>query len=329
MPSARAVRIQGPGGPEVLSLGTLEVPEPGPFEVLVDIKAAGLNRADILQRKGVYPAPPGAPRDVPGLEFAGVVAAVGSGVRELHGGDRVMGICAGGGMATAIVAHERELVPIPENMSFSDAAAIPEVFMTAYDAMLLQGGLGMGQHVLIHAVGSGVGTAALQLARAVGARPIGTSRKADKLERAAAFGLTQGIVASDGLFADRVLDLTSKRGVELVLDTVGGKYLNENLRALATQGTVVTIGLLGGAKAELVLGLLVQKRACLRGSVLRSRPLEEKIALAQAFKAAVVPLFESGQLRPVVEEVLPMADIHKAHARLEADDTFGKLVLTW
>jgi NADPH2:quinone reductase len=329
MTSARAVRIQGPGGPEVLQLASLEVPDPGPSEVLVEVKAAGLNRADIMQRKGVYPAPHGVPADVPGLEFAGVVAGVGSSVRSWSVGDRVMAIAGGGAMATHIVMHERELLTIPERMSFTDAAAVPEVFMTAYDAMLLQGCLGMGQHVLIHAAGSGVGTAAIQLARAVGAVPLGTSRKADKLERCKAFGLVHGIVTSEPAFADKVLELTRKRGVELVLDTVGAKYLGENLRALATGGTVVTIGLLGGIKAELVLGLLVQKRACLRGSVLRSRPLEEKISLAQRFAAAVMPLFTSGELRPVVEEVLPMADIQKAHARLEADDTFGKLVLAW
>jgi NADPH2:quinone reductase len=329
MQSARAVRIQGPGGPEVLQLAAFEVPAPGPSQVLVEIKAAGLNRADLLQRKGVYPAPPGAPADVPGLEFAGVVAAVGQAVSAVAVGDRVMAITGGGSMASHILMHERELVPIPQNLSFTDAAAVPEVFMTAYDAMLLQGCLGMGQHVLIHAAGSGVGTAAIQLARAVGAVPLGTSRKAEKLERAREFGLVHGIVTSEPVFADRVLELTRKRGVELVLDTIGAKYLGENLRALATSGTIVTIGLLGGVKADLMLGLLVQKRACLRGSVLRSRPLEEKIALAQRFSAAVLPLLASGELRPVVEDVLPMADVQKAHARLEADDTFGKLVLAW
>ena len=329
MPIARAVRITGSGGPEVLTLAELEVREPAPDEVLVHIHAAGVNRADVLQRKGFYPAPPGAPPDVPGLEFAGVVERVGSEVRTLRAGDRVMAITGGGAMATHIVMHERELVRVPDGMSLSDAAALPEVFMTAYDAMVTQGKLAMGETVLIHAVGSGVGTAALQLANALGATPIGTTRKAQKLERARALGLTHGIVASDGAFAEQVKTLTAGTLAHVVLDTVGGKYLAENLKAVALGGTIVTIGLLGGAKAELALGLLVQKRAILRGSVLRARPLEEKIALARAFERAVMPLFARGVLKPVVEDVMPMQEIGKAHERLESDDTFGKLVMTW
>jgi NADPH2:quinone reductase len=329
MPIARAVRITGAGGPEVLKLSELQVREPAPDEVLVEVHAAGVNRADCLQRRGVYPAPPGAPPDVPGLEFAGVVASVGSQVRELRVGDKVMAITGGGAMATHIVAHERELVRVPEGMSLTDAAALPEVFMTAYDAMVTQGKLAMGETVLIHAVGSGVGTAALQLANALGATPIGTTRKADKLERARALGLVHGIVTSEPVFADQVRDITGGKLAHVVLDTVGGKYLAENLKAVAVGGTIVTIGLLGGIKAELALGLLVQKRAILRGSVIRARPLEEKIALARAFERAVMPLFARGVLKPVVEDVMPMAEIAKAHARLEADETFGKLVMAW
>jgi NADPH:quinone reductase-like Zn-dependent oxidoreductase len=266
---------------------------------------------------------------VPGLEFAGVVERVGSQVRELRAGDKVMAITGGGAMATHIVAHERELVRVPQGMSLTDAAALPEVFMTAYDAMVTQGKLALGEIVLIHAVGSGVGTAALQLANALGATPIGTTRKADKLERAKALGLAHGIVAADGAFADRVKDITGGTLAHVVLDTVGAKYLGENLRAVATGGTIVTIGLLGGVKGELALGLLVQKRAILRGSVIRARPLEKKIALARAFERAVVPLFVRGLLKPVVEDVLPMTELAKAHERLESDDTFGKLVMTW
>lgn len=326
---ARAVRIQSPGGPEVLALSEIEVREPGSTEVLVEVRAAGLNRADCLQRKGVYPAPAGTLADVPGLEFAGVVSALGSSVTSLRVGDPVMAICSGAAMSTHVVAHERELVRVPRGMSFADAAAIPEVFMTAYDAVFLQGGLTMGQHVLIHAVGSGVGTAALALALAAGATPIGTSRKAQKLARAKALGLEHGILCADATFADQVKDITGGRMADVVLDTIGAKYLAENLKAVANGGRIVTIGLLGGAKGELMLGLLVAKRATLRGSVLRSRPLEEKIALAQAFSTAVLPLFERGTLKPVVEDVMPMAEIGRAHARLESDETFGKLVMVW
>ena len=313
----------------MLSLGELQVRDPGSQEVLVQIAAAGLNRADLLQRKGVYPAPPGVVPDVPGLEFAGKVAKVGSDVRALKEGDEVMGICAGGAMATHIVMHERELVRVPRGMSASDAAAIPEVFMTAYDAMFLQAGLLMGERVLIHAVASGVGTAALQLALAAGALPIGTSRSQAKLERVKELGLQHGIVPDERGFADQLKALTGGPLADVVLDTVGAKYLGENIKAASNRGRIVTIGLLGGVKAELPLGLLVNKRVSLRGSVLRSRPLEEKAALAQAFTTSVLPLFERGLLKPVVAEVMPMTEIREAHRRLESDDVIGKLVLTW
>jgi len=328
------VRIKGAGGPDVLALEQLEVRDPGPTEVLVEIAAAGLNRADVLQRKGVYPAPPGCVPDVPGLEYAGRVAKIGSEVRNRKVGDAVMAICSGGALATHIVAHERELISVPVGLDLAQAAAIPEVFMTAYDALFLQAKLGIGQFALIHAVGSGIGTAAVQLVRAAGAFSIGTSRKAEKLERLASLGLHHGIATPNALFADKVKELTGGRLAHAVLDTIGASYLAENLKAVAVGGTIVTIGMLGGAKAELALGLLVAKRALLRGSVLRSRPLEEKIALARAFTEAVLPLFTSAAglqagLRPIVEDVMPMADVQKAHARMESDELFGKLVLTW
>ncbi len=326
---ARAVRIPHAGGPEVLTLDEIEVRDPGPNEVLIEVAAAGLNRADCLQRRGVYAAPPGTIADVPGLEFSGRAAKLGSEVRELRVGDRVMAICAGGAMATHVVAHERELLPVPESVDLVQAAAIPEAFMTAYDALFLQAGLGMGQYVLIHAVGSGVGTAALQLARAAGAQAIGTSRNADKLERVKALGLEHAVATGEPRFAERVKEITQGRLAQVVLDTVGAKYLAENIRAVAIHGTIVVIGLLGGVNAELPLGLLVQKRASLRGSVLRARPLEQKVALAQAFVGAVLPLFTQGTLRPVVEDVVPMAAIRSAHERMESDALFGKLVLTW
>ncbi len=313
----------------MLELGELSVRDPGPGEVLVAIQAAGLNRADCLQRRGVYPAPPGVAASVPGLEYAGHVAALGPEVTRFKIGDAVMAIAGGAAMASHIVAHEGELLRVPRGISVTEAAALPEAFMTAYDALVLQGGMGLGSHVLIHAVGSGVGTAALQLALACGAVPIGTSRKADKLERVKGFGLKHGIVSGDGLFADALRNQTGGRLADVVLDTIGGKYLGENLRALASQGTIVTIGLLGGIKAELLLGMLVAKRATLRGSVLRSRNLGEKLHLSRAFEAAVSPLFEAGALKPVIEEVLPMAEIQRAHARMESDELFGKLVLTW
>ncbi len=328
MKNARVVKIRESGGPEVLEIESRAVRAPGPSEVRVEVAAAGLNRADCLQRMGVYPAPPGVWPDVPGLEFAGVVADVGEGVRSVAPGDRVMGICAGAGMASLVLAHERELVPVPSGTSLTDAAAIPEVFFTAYDALFLQAKLGPGRVALLHAVASGIGTAALQLCLAVGATPIGTSRSLAKLERCKELGLVHAVHAEDGRFADAVLAV-AKGGAHVVLDTIGAKYLEENLRALATSGEVVTIGLLGGAKATLPLGALVAKRARLTGSVLRSRPIEEKIALAQAFRRDVLPLFEAGKLRPVVDAVLPVDSVADAHRRMDANDTFGKIVLAF
>jgi putative PIG3 family NAD(P)H quinone oxidoreductase len=328
MRRAKVVSIREPGGPEVLALDTRAIREPGPGEVLVEVAAAGLNRADCLQRKGFYPAPPGVWPDVPGLEFAGVVAEVGPEVRAVAKGDRVMGICGGAGMSTLLLAHERELVPVPAGMSLTDAAAVPEVFFTAYDALFAQAGLGVGQVALLHAVGSGIGTAALQLCLAAGATPIGTSRSAEKLARCEALGLRHGVLAGDAGFAAGVLAI-AEGGAHVILDTVGAKYLEENVKAVATSGRIVTIGLLGGAKGPLPLGALLAKRAHLSGSVLRSRPFEEKIALAQAFRRDVLPLLEDGRVRPIVDAVLPIDDVQEAHRRMEANETFGKLVLAF
>jgi NADPH:quinone reductase len=321
-----AVLIGGKGGPEVLALGTLEVRDPGPGEVRVRVHAAGLNRADTLQRRGFYPAPRGVPADVPGLEFAGEVEATGPNVVDFRAGDRVMGIAAGGAMAGAIVAHERELVRIPERFGFVEAAAIPEVFMTAYDALFVQGGLGPGKTALLHAAASGIGTAGAQLARAVGARPFGTLRSADKRERLAPYGFEGLVVVEDKTFEAAMRELVPA-GFDVVLDTVGAAYLGQNVSVLGPLGVLVIIGMMGGARAELNLGALLEKRACVRGSVLRSRPLEEKAALAQAFQRQVIPLFESGRVSPVVDEVFEAARVADAHRAMEENRNVGKIVI--
>jgi putative PIG3 family NAD(P)H quinone oxidoreductase len=331
MIEAKAVVIEGKGEVDVLTIGTLQVREPGAAELLVEIKAAGLNRADTLQRRGFYPAPPGAPANVPGLEYAGVVGAVGPGVTAFAVGDRVMGIVAGGGMASHVVVHEREAIRVPSALSIEHAGAIPEVFLTAYDALFPQAQLGLGDNALVHAIGSGVGTAALQLARATGARPIGTSRTADKLERCHALGLPaeDGLLVSDKRFAQTVMERTGGRGADVILDSVGAAYLGENIAALAQRGRMVVIGMMGGGTGELPLGLLLSKRASVTGTVLRTRALEEKASLAQAFSRDVLPLFERGALQPVIDCVLPMRDIAEAHRRMERNDSFGKIVLAW
>ncbi len=326
---ARAVRIREPGGPEVLELSTLDVRGPGPGEILVEVAAAGLNRADLLQRRGLYPAPPGVPEDVPGLEYAGVVAAMGPGVRGFREGDRVMGIVSGGSFATHLVVSAREVMPVPSNLSLADAAAIPEVFLTAWDALFLQAKASMGESVLIHAVASGVGSAAVQLCKVAGARPMGTARSQAKLDAVSAYGLDGGVCVRDGRFADAVRALTEGRGADVILDPVGGDYIEEDLRCLAPRGRVVVIGTMGGPTASLPLGALLHQRATVIGTVLRSRAPEEKACLAQSFRRSVLPLFERGMLTPVVEAVLPMRDVRDAHARMEANATAGKLVLTW
>lgn len=325
----RAIRIVEPGGPEVLRVGEIPRPEPGPSEIRVRVRSAGVNRAEVLQRRGHYPAPPGWPADVPGLEFAGEVEAVGDRVTAWQPGDRAMGLVGGGSYAEFVVVHEREAIAVPESLSWEEAAAVPEVFVTAHDALFTRGRLRTGEAVLIHAVGSGVGTAGLQLARAAGATTLGTSRTAWKLERARELGLEVAIPAGGHDFADDVLDATGERGADVILDLVGAGYLPRNLKCVAVLGRIVVVGLTGGAFAEIDLGVLLRKRVTMVGTSLRSRPLEEKVAAMQAFARQALPLFADGRIRPVVDETFPMTDAAEAHRRMEADRNFGKIVLVW
>jgi putative PIG3 family NAD(P)H quinone oxidoreductase len=323
----RAIAIRGPGGPEMLEPCERPRPEPGHGEVRVAVRATAVNRADLLQRMGVYPAPPGVPADIPGLEYAGEVEAVGPGVSELAIGDRVFGLVAGGAYAEAIVTHARAAARIPDGMSFEDAAAVPEAFITAYDAIVTQGGLRGGETLLVHAVGSGVGSAAVQLGRALGAEVIGSARSEDKLDRARGLGLAYPIlVAADGRFADAVRKL-APAGAAVVLELVGGAYVEEDLRCVAELGRIVVVGLTAGARCNLDLGLLLRKRARLLGTTLRARPLEEKIATTRVFEREVLPMLRRGTLRPVVDRVLPLAEAARAHEAVGANQTFGKIVL--
>jgi NADPH:quinone reductase len=321
----RAVVIEGAGGPEVLSVREVATPEPGAEQVRVRVRAAGLNRADILQRRGQYPAPPGSPADIPGMEFAGEVDATGPGVRDLELGQRIYGICGGGAQAEYIVTHERLVARIPDRLDWHAAGGVPEVFMTVHDALFTQAGLGMGESVLIHAVGSGIGTTAIQLARAAGARTLGTSRTPEKLERAQAIGLDVGLAASG--FADTVREATGGAGVDVILDVVGGPYLADNLAALAVRGRMIVLAALGGGKAPLPIGLLMSKRARLLGSVLRARSLEEKIEVTRAFARHVNPLLADGRVRPIIDRVFDLGEVAAAHEYLESDASFGKVVL--
>ena len=325
----KAVRFTGKGGPEVVELCEVEQPVPQRGEVLVRVRAAAMNRADLLQRRGLYPPPPGYREDIPGLELAGEVAALGAGVTAWKVGDRVMAIASGEAQAEYTLAHERMLLRVPEGMSFTDAGALPEAGMTAHDAMFTIGGLRPGAAILIHAVGSGVATAALQIARAAGALTIGTSRTADKLEKARALGLDHGLLVGkeEPKFAEEVRKLTGKRGAAVVLDFVGGPYTAENLACLAPGGRIVVIGTMGGGKPVVDLGLLMRSRGSIHGTVLRPRPLEEKIAATTAFGRDVLPLVARGLVKPVVDCVLPAARAREAHEKMEQNDSFGKIVL--
>lgn len=325
----RAVRITTPGGPEVLEMGEVDRPEPGPDQILVRVRAAGVNRAELLQRRGLYPAPPGWPADVPGLEYAGEVEAAGERVRDWRPGDRVMGLVGGGAYAGYVVVHEREAIAVPDGLSWEEAAAIPEVFVTAHDALFTRGRLVLGETLLVHAVGSGVGTAALQLAKVAGATVLGTSRTPWKLERAKELGLDVAIVAGTEDFADTVLDRTHGRGVDLILDLVGAGYLPRNLASLALLGRIVVVGLTAGVFAEIDLGVVLRKRLTIVGTSLRTRPLEEKIVALQAFSQHVLPLLAAGRLRPVMDETFPMEEAARAHHRMESNENFGKIVLVW
>jgi NADPH:quinone reductase len=320
----RAIAIQRPGGPEVLTLVERPLPEPSRGEVRVRVRATAVNRADLLQRMGAYPAPPDAPPDIPGLELAGEVDAVGPDVYRLAVGDRVFGLVGGGAYAEAVVTHERALARIPERLSFEQAAAIPEAFITAHDAIVGQAGLAGGECLLVHAVGSGVGTAAVQLGHALGAFVIGTARTADKLERARPLGLDAGVVPEGGRFADAVRKIAEPA---VVLELVGGSYVAEDLRCIRPLGRIVVVGLMAGARHEVDLGLLLTRRARLFGTVLRSRPLEEKLAVMRAFEDQVVPLVARGKLVPVIDTVLSLDDAARAHERMASNAGFGKIVL--
>ncbi len=322
----RAVVITQPGGPEVLEIQNVETPEPIGDQVRVRVRAAGLNRADLSQRMGMYPAPAGSPADIPGMEFAGEIDAVGPLVRMYQKGQRVMGIVGGGAQAEYLLVHEGLLVVIPDNLDFVQAAAVPEVFMTAHDALFTQAGLQMGERVLIHAAGSGVGTAAVQLAHAVGATTFGTSRTPDKLERAKPLGLDTGL--SDKNFASEIKRLTDGGGVHVVLDFVGAAYMEQNLDVLTTWGRMVFLATLGGIQANVNLGLLMSKRIQIRGCTLRSRTLEEKLGVTRRFSTQVVPLLARGTVKPIVEQVYPMHEIGEAHKAMAANKNFGKLIVT-
>ncbi|MFP4512216.1 MAG: NAD(P)H-quinone oxidoreductase [Acidimicrobiales bacterium] len=321
----RAVVLTEHGEPDVLTVAEVADPVPGPDEVLVDVAATALNRADLLQRRGRYPGPP-MDHEIPGMELAGRVAAVGSRARAWAVGDPVMGIVGGGAYAERIAVHERQLMPVPSTVGLTDAAAIPEVFITAWDALVRQGGLTAGRVALVHAGASGVGTAAIQIAKAIGASIIVTA-STGKLDACRQLGADRAVDYTADDFVEAAKDLTGGRGVDVVLDVIGGEYLARNLDALTVGGRIIQVGVMGDASATFPLGALLPKRASLIGTVLRSRPVEEKISVTQRFAREMLPLFESRALAPVIDSRFRLEQIADAHRHMESNANVGKIVV--
>ncbi len=323
----RAVVLTSYGGPEVLTIADVPEPDAGPEDVVVEVVATALNRADLLQRRGFYPEPgPKRDHEIPGMELSGRVVAVGSRVTAWSPGDEVMAIVSGGAYAERAVVHERQLLAVPRGVPVADAAAIPEVGITAHDALVVQGGLGLGGCALVHAGASGVGSMAVQVAAAVGARTIATT-SAGKVAAVRALGADVVVDYGSDDFVAAVAEATEGRGVDVVLDVVGGDYLARNLAALRVGGTIVQVGVMGGGKTTIDLGALLPKRAHLVGTVLRSRPLEEKVAASLRFAREVVPAIEAGAIVPVIDRRFPLAEIADAHRHLEGDANVGKVLI--
>jgi putative PIG3 family NAD(P)H quinone oxidoreductase len=327
----KAVKIVSFGGVEGLKVGDVpDAPQPTADRVRIRVRAAGLNRADILQRLGRYPAPTGYPQDIPGLEFAGEVESIGEDAGAWKVSDRVFGITGGGAHAEYVTVPESTLARVPDNLNWVEAASIPEVFMTAHDALFTQCKLQMGESVLIHAAGSGVGTAASQLVKAAGAFAYGTSRTPDKLERAKDFGLSESIAVGNdpSLFTDAVKKWTGGDGVNVILDLVGAAYLKPNLEALATLGRLIFVGTTSGSKAEIDYGIVMRKRLRVMGTSLRTRSIEQKTTATRLFAEHVVPLLANMSVRPVIDSVFRIEEVQAAHKRIESNESFGKVVLT-
>ena len=321
----RAVVITEYGGPEVLTVIEVPDPVPGPDEILVSVAHSACNRADTLQRMGGYRDPVARQHEILGLEYAGTVAAVGERVTLWQVGDRVMGIESGACYAELVVTHERQALPIPDAVELSDAAAIPEVFLTAWDALVVQGGLTSGRWALVHAGASGVGTAAIQIAKAIGAR-IAVTCSSGKMDACRQLGADVVLERSP---ADWAADLRSEvpDGVDTILDVIGGDETNRNLAVIKPQGSIVQVGLMGGGQTPVNLGSLLVKRVHWIGTTLRARPIEQKVALSQRFISEVIPLFESGVLRPVIDSRFALDDIVDAHRHMEANANVGKILL--
>jgi putative PIG3 family NAD(P)H quinone oxidoreductase len=322
----RAVVVTEPGGPDVLKVAEVPDPVAGPGEVLIEIVAAGVNRADLMQRQGLYPPPPGAP-PYPGLECSGRIAALGDGTTGWDVGDEVCALLGGGGYAEQVAVPAGQLLPLPGGVTLVHAAGLPEVACTVHANVFQQAGLQPGETLLVHGGASGIGTMAIQLARARGARVACTAGTPAKLERCRELGADLAIDYTDGDFVDAVRGFTGGNGADVILDIIGAAYLERNVAALATGGRLAVIGLQGGSRAELDLGLLLRKRARVQASTLRARPPAEKAAVVSAVGENVWPLISAGWVRPVIDRVLPLAEAPEAHRLIEAGAHVGKILL--
>ena len=323
----RAVVLRSHGGPDVLQFEDVASPVIGEQDVLVTVAATALNRADLLQRMGFYPNPFPSGPEIPGLEFAGTVTAIGEKVTAWSVGNRVMGITSGGAYAEQLAIHERQAMAVPSGMSLQDAAGIPEVFITAWDALVVQGGLTSGRWAMVHAGASGVGTAAIQICKAIGARIVVTC-SGGKVDACRALGADVVVDYGSQDFVAEVAAATGGAGVDVILDVIGGDYVERNIASLAVKGHIIQVGVMAGKPVPFNVGLLLGKRASITGTVLRARPLEEKIAISQRFASEMLPLFATGQLKPVIDSVYAFADIASAHEYMASNGNVGKIVIT-
>jgi NADPH2:quinone reductase len=321
-----AIEISTPGAPDVLRAATLPVPTPAPGEVLIAVRAAGVNRPDVIQRKGAYPPPPGA-SPLPGLEVAGEIAAVGAGVTEWKTGDEACALLAGGGYAQYAAVPAGQCLPVPKGLSMTEAASLPETFFTVWSNLFDRARLQAGETLLVHGGTSGIGITAIQMASAFGARVLATAGSAEKCAACVELGAAQGINYNEMDFVEAVREATNGKGADVILDMVGGDYVARNLKACAADGRIVQIAFLGGSKVTLDLMALMRNRITLTGSTLRPREVAFKAAIAQSLREKVWPLIEQGRIRPVIDSVFPLTDAAKAHARMESSAHIGKIVL--
>lgn len=322
----KAITFTKPGGPAVLQLTAVADPVPTPDQLLVRMRASALNRADTLQRMGAYPPPPGE-SDILGLELAGEVEAVGSSVQGFAPGDRVFGLVGSGGYAEKAVIDARMAMRIPDGWSFTQAAAVPEVYFTAQETIFTLGGLKAGETILIHAGASGVGTAGIQMARETGTRILITAGSAEKIQRCVELGATAGCRYKEQDFAEWITDITQGQGVDVIEDFIGAAYWDKNLRSLKIGGRLILVGLMGGVKVETNLGMILSKRLQIFGSVLRSRTLADKIEITQRFQQNWLPLLTAGKIKPIIDTVFPLAQAAEAHQYMEDNRNFGKIIL--